>query len=115
MFCKVLFLGRKARRNNINLILIHSGHFVFREQVHIWDQIGQAYREEIVADISELVHRQLVTTGLSNNFRHRLENMMAVSIWKLKYAFHSLCIFKYQSPFLILNLPLSVINIYLFK
>ncbi len=50
-----------------------------------WDQIGQAHREGVIMDISELVQRQLVTQALEGGFRTTLEARMRVCVFVVKW------------------------------
>ena len=52
--------------------------FAHSVPVASWETIGEVQRENLIADISELFHRQLVTTTLSGNFRNNLESSMRV-------------------------------------
>lgn len=45
-----------------------------------WQMITQLQREVIVLEISDLVHRQLVTTALESDFRTHLEQRLLVSL-----------------------------------
>lgn len=54
--------------------------FLRREsELNAWEAIGQVQRERIVMEISDLVHRQLVTTALESDFRQHLERNVLVS------------------------------------
>lgn len=44
-----------------------------------WQNITQLQRETIVLEISDLVHRQLVTSALESDFRRHLERNVLVS------------------------------------
>ncbi len=43
-----------------------------------WQAINELQRERIVVEISDLVHRQLVTSALESDFRHHLEQNVLV-------------------------------------
>ena len=47
-------------------------------QATVQELLDQEHREELIADISELVQRQLVTSSLEGHFRGRLEHLMMV-------------------------------------
>jgi hypothetical protein len=47
-------------------------------ELNAWQAITQLQREMIVLDISDLVHRQLVTSALEGDFRRDLERNVLV-------------------------------------
>lgn len=55
--------------------------YVFRQEneFQAWEAITELQRERIVVEISDLVHRQLVTSALEGDFRHHLERNVLVS------------------------------------
>lgn len=62
--------------------------------------VEEMQREEFVQEISELVHRQLVTSTLQGNFRTTLELTMRVRLWFCT----SVCILKNERPFRVVYL-----------
>ncbi len=50
-------------------------------ELHAWQTITQLQREIIVQEISDLVHRQLVTSALESDFRRHLEQNVLVSLF----------------------------------
>ena len=52
----------------------------FRQEneLQAWRTITEIQRERIVVEISDLVHRQLVSTALESDFRHHLERNVLV-------------------------------------
>ena len=47
-------------------------------QINAWEAITQLQRERIVVEISDLVHRQLVTSALESDYRQHLERSVLV-------------------------------------
>ncbi len=47
-------------------------------ELQAWQTITQLQRETIVLEISDLVHRQLVTSALESDFRQHLERNVYV-------------------------------------
>lgn len=62
--------------------------------------VEEMQREEFVQEISELVHRQLVTSTLQGNFRTTLELTMRVRLWFCTSG----CILKNERPFRVVYL-----------
>jgi hypothetical protein len=52
-------------------------------ELNAWQTITQLQREIIVVEISDLVHRQLVTSALESDFRSHLEQNILVSLFIL--------------------------------
>jgi len=52
-------------------------------ELNAWQTITQLQREIIVLEISDLVHRQLVTSALESDFRSHLEQNILVSLFIL--------------------------------
>ena len=53
---------------------------LFRQEneLRAWQEITELQRERIVIEISDLVHRQLVTSALESDFRSHLEQNVLV-------------------------------------
>lgn len=49
-------------------------------ELQSWQTITQLQREIIVLEISDLVHRQLVSSALESDFRSHLEQNILVSL-----------------------------------
>lgn len=49
-------------------------------ELQSWQTITQLQREVIVLEISDLVHRQLVSSALESDFRTHLEQRLLVSL-----------------------------------
>jgi hypothetical protein len=45
----------------------------YERELNAWQAITELQRERIVVEISDLVHRQLVTSALESDFRQHLE------------------------------------------
>jgi hypothetical protein len=56
-------------------------NYFYRQEreLHAWQTITQLQREIIVVEITDLVHRQLVTSALESDFRTHLEGNILVS------------------------------------
>ena len=55
------------------------GSYSRRErEIDAWQAITQMQRERIIVEISDLVHRQLVTSALESDFRRHLEQNVLV-------------------------------------
>ncbi|CAF0722463.1 unnamed protein product [Rotaria sordida] len=65
----------QQQSSQINLIPRHEPFNIERpeRELHAWQIITQLQREIIVLEISDLVHRQLVTSALESDFRRHLE------------------------------------------
>ncbi|CAF2392889.1 unnamed protein product [Rotaria sp. Silwood2] len=66
---------REQQRSQINPNPTHEQFNLERQEreLHAWQTITQLQRETIVLEISDLVHRQLVTSALESDFRQHLE------------------------------------------
>jgi hypothetical protein len=61
-----------------------------------WQAITQLQRERIVVEISDLVHRQLVTSALESDFRQHLEQNVLVIYLNLFINQHFLFLESYK-------------------
>jgi len=68
----------------ISILYLFIKLIVFSRQereLHAWQTITQLQREIIVLEISDLVHRQLVTSALESDFRTHLEQRYLVGLF----------------------------------
>jgi hypothetical protein len=61
-------------------------------ELDAWQAITQLQRERIVIEISDLVHRQLVTSALESDFRTHLEqNVLVRYLYRLDNPHYYVC------------------------
>jgi hypothetical protein len=81
-------LPTNITRFDIEHIVRHERHILDRfdrheRELNAWQAITRLQQELIVVEISDLVHRQLVTSALESDFRRHLERNVLVRYWTM--------------------------------
>lgn len=63
--------------------------------MRVRDILDQMHHEELIVEISDLIHRQLVTSSLNGNFRNVLERRLRVRRILLLLLFVLLGLFRF--------------------